>query len=204
MPIAKGEPWGTNQPLPATAPVVSSDVALAELVVQWRARGEQAGPVGVLGGDLCRTLGGRGDRTRLYEASATWVACDVGTVSVDGGPEQLFVAHVVAHRTAWHGQFVAAVNAEWVGGYRLGPRSHPGDGLLDVTDGALPLRQRLLARRRARTGDHLPHPSLRHRREPDLAVELARPCPVWVDGRRIGTGRLLHFTVEPAGVLVVV
>ena len=38
------------------------------------------------------------------------------------------------------------MNAQWLGDWDLGPRSHPNDGLLDVTDGTLPFGDRWKAR----------------------------------------------------------
>ncbi len=52
------------------------------------------------------------------------------------------------------------MNAQWLGDWDLGPRAHPGDARLDVTDGRLPLGDLLKARKRVRTGTHLPHPDL--------------------------------------------
>ena len=69
-----------------------------------------------------------------------------------------FVAHLVARRSWWRGRVVAAMNAQWLGAWDLGPRSHPDDGLLDVTDGTLPLGDRLKARRRLPDRHPPPHP----------------------------------------------
>lgn len=222
MPIAKGEWWGDNQALPAGAPVVASDAELADLVAAGGTDGDAngpsgpagpagpfgaagpLGPFGLIGGDLCRTLGGRGDRARLSTDAATWVACDVGLVVLDGGEPRPFVAHVVARRPGWRGQTMVAMNAEWVGEYRLGPRAHPGDGLLDITVGSLGLRERLLARSRARTGDHLPHPALRQTRVGQFAITLDRPTLVRIDGRRTVLARRIELSHEPAALLLVV
>ncbi|MEZ5228415.1 MAG: hypothetical protein R2710_17600 [Acidimicrobiales bacterium] len=86
------------------------------------------------------------------------------------------------------------MNAAYVGERYLGPRSHPNDDLLDVTFGALPLQQRLMASKRSRQGTHLPHPALTVVRRPVWAHDFARPTAVWIDGRR--TGRCLHLEVR--------
>ena len=65
MTIEKGRPWGEAATLPVGAPVARSDAELRALIEPaWRA-GEPVPVVGLLGGDLCRTLGGPGDRARL-------------------------------------------------------------------------------------------------------------------------------------------
>jgi diacylglycerol kinase family enzyme len=97
-----------------------------------------------------------------------------------------------------------AMNAEWLGEWKVAPRAHPGDGLLDVLDGDLPLRERLRARRLARTGDHLPHPRLATARVRQHTVRFQRPVPVWLDGVRVGRARVIDLTVEPDALAVVV
>ena len=63
---AKGEAWGEPGGLPAGGVVVPVD---AEAASGRRPRARRAGepvpPLGLLGGDLCRTLGGTGDEGRL-------------------------------------------------------------------------------------------------------------------------------------------
>jgi hypothetical protein len=159
--------------------------------------------LGLAGGDLCRTLGGTGDLDRLRSPEAMTFACDLGSVLVDGRLHW-FVAHLLARRTWWRGRMVAAMNAQWLGPLDLGPRAHPGDGLLDVTDGDLPLGDRLEARRRARTGTHLPHPALRTSRTAALQVDLDPALDVWLDGEKVARARRLSIRVEPDALTVVV
>jgi diacylglycerol kinase family enzyme len=96
------------------------------------------------------------------------------------------------------------MNAEWLGDWRLGPRAHPGDGLLDLTEGQLGLRDRLHARRRAPTGDHVPHPGLRTRRAAHHHLRFERPVTVRLDGARVGRFRSIEVTCEPDSLIVVV
>ena len=58
MTIERGVDWGRAAPLPAGAPLADSDREVAALLQAARARGTGAPEVGLLGGDLCRTLGG--------------------------------------------------------------------------------------------------------------------------------------------------
>jgi diacylglycerol kinase family enzyme len=96
------------------------------------------------------------------------------------------------------------MNAEWLGAWDLGPRSHPNDGLLDVTDGSLRLRERLTARRRARTGSHLPHPGLRTSRVAAATFSFERGMPVHLDGEAMGTVHEVVVRTEPDALTVVV
>ncbi len=114
------------------------------------------------------------------------------------------MAHLAAHRPGWRGRFAVAMNAEWLGDLDLGPRSHPGDGLLDITEGQLGLRDRLAARRRARTGSHLPHPGLRTRRSARAELTFPSPVPVFLDGVAIGAASEVMVHLEPDALSVVV
>lgn len=211
MTIRRGVDWGRPGRLHPGAPVVGSDAELRALVEAARRRppGGEAPPpeVGLTGGDLWRTLGGGsgGDDGSCdgRGGDGVRVPIDVVRATLDGH-DHWFTAHLVAHQWAWRGRFVVAMNAPWLGPWRLGPRAHPGDGLVDVTDGALPLRQRLQARRRAPHGEHLPHPALRTRRVGAWSTTFARPVPVWLDGVRQGRCRALELTVEPDALVVVV
>ena len=197
MTIRKGEPWGLSRPVPADAREVSSDAELADLATSARAAGADPPPVVLLGGDLYRTLGGTGDRRRLDDGTAMAFPLDIGVASLDGGGERVFAAHLIARRRRWAGPFAVAMNAAWLGRFYLGPRAHPNDGLLDVTEGELPPTQRLLARSRARTATHLPHPALRTARSPSTELTFERPVPVRLDGRPAGRGRRILVRCEP-------
>ncbi len=196
MTIAKGESWGTTSAFPDDGVEVHSDAELRGLVERCRRTGERLPPVGLLGGDLCRTVGGRGDPGRLRSGSATELPMDLGSVLVDGRIHW-FAAHLVVRRTWWRGRVVAVMNAQWIGRWDMAPRSHPNDGLLDVFDGNLSLDDRVKARRRLPTGTHVPHSGIGQRRVPALQVDLDRPTPVHLDGVRVATTRSLSIRVEP-------
>jgi hypothetical protein len=201
--IRKGSSYGAPGALSAEGVVVASDAEAAAVVTEARRAGRPIPPIGLLAGDLCRTLGGPGDAARLRGPEATTFPVDLGCVLLDGRLH-FFVAHLVARRRAWQGRFVVAMNAEWVDGLDLGPRAHPGDGLLDLTEGSLGLRDRLAARRRARSGSHLPHPGLRTSRSSRAQLSFPSGIPVRLDGVEVGTARELLLHVEPDALTVVV
>ncbi len=128
---------------------------------------------------------------------------DVGRVE-SGSERWWFVAHAVVRHPAWLGRAVVIMNAQWLGEWDLGPRAHPGDARLDVTDGALPVGDLFKARARARTGTHLPHPALATSRVGQLDLHLARPARLWLDGVAVGRVRDLSVAVEPDALQVVI
>lgn len=199
MTISKGVDWGRHLALPEGTPVLASDSAAADVI----ARGASL-QVGLIGGDLCKTLGGNADPARLRAEGATEVPIDVGVLRVDGGAPRMFVAHVVARRRAWQGSFVVVANVQWLGRWKVAPRAHPNDGQLDILEGALSVTDRVKARRRATSGGHLPHPGLRMRRTSAAEFIFERGLHVWVDGKHIGRGRHLEVSIRPDFALCVV
>jgi hypothetical protein len=202
VPITKGSSYGEPGPLPDDGVVVRSDAEARAVVEEARRQGRPPPPLGLLGGDLCRTLGGPGDEGRLRSPDAWRFPVDLGEVLLDGRLH-VFVAHLVARTRVWSHALVA-MNAQFLGSWVLGPRAHPGDGLLDVYQADLPLGDRLKVRARVRHGAHLPHPGIKERRTAALQVDLGRPRPVYLDGERWGRAQNLSLRVQLDALTVVV
>jgi putative lipid kinase YegS-like protein len=201
-PISKGSPYGEPGPLPADGVIVRSD-GEARAVVEPAMRLHRPLPtLGLLGGDLCRTLGGPTDAAHLRSDGAVRFPVDVGEVLLDGRLHW-FVAHLMARSRGWGEAFVA-MNAQWLGRWELGPHSHPGDGLLDTYQARLSLADRLRVRARLHGGGHLPHPGIRERRAPAVQVELSRHLPVLLDGQPVGRARNVSVRVRPDALTVVI
>jgi hypothetical protein len=201
--IEKGQPWGHPGRLPPAGVAVRSDAEAAAIVRAARDDGDDPPTFGLLGGDLCRTVGGRGDEERLHSADAMTLPVDLGTVVVDG-TMHVFVAHLVLRRSWWRGPVVAVMNAEWLGTWDVAPRAHPNDGRLDVVEGDLSLDDRLKARTRLATGTHVPHPGINERRVVEVRFDLPRATPVWLDGVRLCSARTLAVRLEPDALTCVV
>ena len=201
-PVEKGLPWGEAGALPPDALTVRSD-AEARAALEAARRAHRPFPVlGLLGGDLCHNLGGSGDAERLRSPEAITFRIDVGEALLDGRLH-FFVAHLVARTPLW-GRTFAAMNVQRRGDWILAPRAHPGDGLLDVYEAALPLFARLAVRSRARHGTHLPHPGIKERRVPAVQVTLTRPLRVELDGVAVGRARAISARLVPEALMVVV
>jgi YegS C-terminal NAD kinase beta sandwich-like domain len=203
MAIRKGEGWGEPGPLSSDGVVVRSDAEARSIVTAARRAGDPVPPLGLLGGDLCRTLGGTGDEARLRSDQATRLPVDLGAVLVDGRLHW-FVAHLVLRRSWWHGRVVAVMNAQFIGSWDVAPRGHPNDGRLDVLDADLPFDERLQVRARLTAGTHLPHPRIEERHLEAVQLDLARPTPVYLDGVRLDAARNLSVRIEPDALTCVV
>ncbi|MEN3315597.1 MAG: hypothetical protein V7605_1831 [Acidimicrobiaceae bacterium] len=208
MPIVKGGPYGAPGPFPTDGVVVRSDAEARRAVEAARRERRPLPVLGLLGGDLHRTLGGTpppgsaGGEDRLRSDGGVTFAVDLGEVLVDGRLH-LFVAHLVARSRLWTRAFVA-MNAQWLGPWNLGPRAHPGDGLLDTYDVHLRVSQLLAVRARLHHGAHLPHPGIKEQRTGAIQIDLDGPLGVRVDGEAVGRGRRLAVRVEADALTVVV
>jgi len=203
--IRKGSSYGSAHPLPSGASIVSDDAELHHLIASTEYKNLESPEqviVGLLGGDLCRTLGGQGDRSRLYSPEAQQFPVDLIVARI-GEAEVPVVSHLIAGRL-FGPNFLAVMNAQWWGVYDLGPKSHPGDGVIDITSGQLGWRQRRIARRRAQSGAHLPHPCLRYRRLSEIDVVFTRPQSIVVDSAVTVSGTALSLRVIPDAYSVVV
>jgi hypothetical protein len=182
--------------------VVRSDAEARAVIEKAREEGGPLPPLGLLGGDLCKTLGGTGDEARLHSTEAMRFPVDLGEVLLDGR-QLVFVAHFVARTRGW-GHVVAAMNAQFLGPWLVGRKAHPNDGLLDVYEADLSLTDRMKVRPRLGHGEYLPHPRIKERRTAALQIELDHARPVYLDGERRGEARTLSLRIEPDAVVVVI
>ena len=197
MTIEKARDWGTVGPLPDDGVVVRTDAEARAVVTAARRANEDVPPLGLLGGDLCRTVGGRGDEGHLRSEAASRLTVDLGSVLVDGRL-QWFVAHLVVRRGWLRGPIFGAFNAQWQGSWDVAPRAHPGDGQLEVVEVTLSTVDRLKARRRLPLGTHVPHPGIRIRRADAVQHDVPKGHSVWLDGDRLGPAKALSIRLEPA------
>jgi hypothetical protein len=202
MTIEKGQTWGEPGSLPSDGVLVRSDAEARAVVERARRASEPLPPLGLLGGDLCRTVGGAGDEARLRSEEAVHLPVDLGAVLIDGRLHW-FVAHLVARKRWWRGRVYAAMNAEYLGPWDVAPRGHPNDGLLDTFEVTMSVGERIKARSRLATGTHVPHPGIKQRRVAAVQVDVAG-LDVWLDGELVGPAQSLSIRVEPDALTCVV
>lgn len=196
MTIRKGENWGRAAPLPDDGVVVRSDAEARRVVTEARRANRPVPVLGLIAGDLARSVSAPGDLERLRSDQAREVPVDLGAVLIDGRLHW-FVAHLVARNRWWRGRFFVAMNAEYLGTWKMSPRGHPNDGRLDTLDGRLSLDDRIKARSRLPHGGHIPHPHIKARSVSAIQVEFEQPTPVYLDGELVGPARNLSIRVEP-------
>jgi len=207
MVIRKGEAWGSMVVPGPGMLTVRSDAELRSIVLGDQASGQPLPVVGLLGGDVMRTVGGTGDAARLRSAEPIpHLPIDVIHVTADDGRETICVAHLVARRSWWRGPITAVMNAQFIGRWDVAPRGHPNDGSFDLVTVAadLGVQQRWLARSRLLLGTHVPHPLITIRRHDRATVDLGNRRRLWVDGQRWGSATSLELRVEPDALIVCV
>jgi hypothetical protein len=203
--IEKGAPYGEpGVGLAAGGVICRSDAEARAAVEDARRRSLDPPALGLLGGDLCRTLGGTAtDPNALAGPTAATFPVDLGEVLLDGR-YRCFVAHLVVRRRLWAGRTIVAANAQWLGEWNVAPRGHPNDGVLDCFDSALRLADLRPIRSRLPTGSHLPHPRIEHRRTAAWTVELDRRMAIRLDGDLVGQAGTLAIRCRPDALRVTI
>lgn len=203
MVIEKGQPYGEAGQLPSdfdASLILQSDYELRALVVASQQTQQEVPLVGLTAGDLCKTLGGRGNLAERLN-DVTLCPVDLGWVTVDG-EKHCFVAHCrIGH--LFHKHFLMALNAQFWGELDLAPRGHPNDGKLDFLSGGLNFRTRRQAKKRAKSGTHLPHPDLAFRSARDFTFQTKKQR-FFLDGVDMGYGEEFVFHCEPDALRVAV
>ncbi len=194
MTIRKGEDWGTTATLLPDDPVVASDHELSSLftIIDGAVRGPER--VGVVGGDLARTVGARADREEIRSGERVALPIDLGVVTIDGR-EVVMASSLLIKRPFWSGEVDAAMNASFYGAWNVTPSGHPNDGRFDVVHAALSWSDRWKARSRMVTGSHVPHPDITIRRLKSSEFTPHVRARVWLDGVCIGSASHVKFSV---------
>ena len=195
MTITKGMPWGRSGTVPSDAIVASSDADVASA--------PDGRVIVSTGGDLWNALG-RPHAGRPGNA-CTIVDIDALVCTVEHADSSTSVMRAASNvRTgSWFRpgrRHVCITNAGIVGGLNLAPRAHPNDGRFDVFEmtAEMPWRQRLVARRRAGSGTHVPHPDITVRQATTIDLRRARSSErLSVDGRTIDDWVGVTVTIDP-------
>jgi len=207
--IRKGEDWGEHGPLTAGAPVCVDDAEAAAALHGQRTEGVATPEVGLIGGDLHQTLGGpRRGETEIRTGMGVRYPVDlieVEATAPDGSvTHHTGLAHLeVRGRRRFAGRTVVVMNAAFVGPSNLGPRAHPNDGRLDVTEGSLPRRVWKDGDRRTLTGSHVPHPDLAESRVKELVVDDLGKLGWWLDGVKMPAAVRLVVSCRPDAAVIV-
>lgn len=189
MTIRPGQAWGVPEVAPLDTTWFASDRALGRALDQGC-----RGPIGLSAGDLVTITG------QSHARSSVKVSIDALVVRyVEGTTGKSMSTHAISWVSigSWwsRGGLHVVSNSGLVAGDEWFSRAHPNDGSLDgaTIDGAMPFRQRFLARRRVASGAPFSHPQIRSIRATQYHWA-GRPTSLVVDGERIA--RVTSVEVE--------
>jgi len=197
--IRPGEPWGHPTSSPPDVDVAGGDAALAAVagrtpgaLVRFRpdrtsdlARAVGLAPTTVHGSTTALGTALPLDLLAFGEA----VACNMCVFGTP--PDRLrrsspsFEIHVELDDRPWYsGRATTVVVAigQFLRGFDVVPRSHPGDGKAEVQVYDVGRRERRTMRSRLVSGTHLPHPGIRQRSAHTIELRFRPAAPSEIDG----------------------
>lgn len=199
MTIRKGEEWGEPATVPHEREIVVSDADLAA---------HRPRIASVAAGDLHRALGS--PPVPAVDSRCTRLTIDAleCIITTSRGSYTLMAASsVVVGRWLSRGRFSCLSNTGWWRDLNLAPRAHPNDGEADLVaiTGAMSMVERVIARRRAAAGAHLPHPDISVVRVQRWSTApVRRGEPLAIDGRQVRGWRHVEVRVRPDYFVVLV
>lgn len=193
MTIRKGEEWGERIATPKSFEIVTSDSDAAQM--------SPNSIFALTSGNLHHALGEPRvpqDGTECTRVQIDALHCRI----ITAGGDVLFqraISHVCIG-SWWRGPYVIVSNCGFVNGRNVTPRSHPNDGIFDIlrVSTEMPLRQRVIAVHRSRTGTHLPHPCLDAMRGTTESFENhSGKLALRIDDKEIEHWGTVEISIEP-------
>ena len=197
MTIEKGQPWGVSSIVPHVVIAAATDSALA--------CAQPDVPVVLTGGDMYVAIGK--PAIAVPGEQRTRVMIDALRCEIQTGNKTTHVmaasSIVIGHwlpRTMRMNRFICITNPGIFRNTHIAPRAHPNDGVFDVVvmSENMSWRQRMMSRRRARTGTHLPHPEIAVERAVHYSQEVAYSAEaLTIDGHRITSWKTISIDIVP-------
>lgn len=193
MTIRKGEEWGRRATVPASFFIAEDDHDAASQPPQT--------PFALCRGDMYAALGH--PRLPVHHHDCTIVPVDALVCHITFANNTEEETRAFSHITVgswWKGRHIVVSNSGFINALNIAPRSHPNDGEFDVVhlSADMPMRQRFIARRRAKTGTHVPHPDISIRRHTELHISrAAQQERLSIDGVAVSQWKDISISLEP-------
>ena len=158
--------------------------------------------IGLQGGDLHESLGGRGVGEREGDEGTVGLKVDLGQLVI-GKSNYLFASYCKISKPLKPWYTIWVVNSPIIDHRRISPKSHPADGLLDIVEFSLSFRQSLKAYKRAKSGDHLPHPQIKTSKKRTYMINARGKRKIIIDGKKIAYGKEISLSVIPHAIAVI-
>lgn len=190
--IRRGEPWGSATTMPGVVVIAKSDRAIATT--------DRSQPLFPESGDIARSLGNPAIPAIGRDCMEVSIDAMLCIIALRDEAEKSFVAaSSLVVGSPWRGRQVIISNAGWVNGLNVAPRAHPNDGFVEMMtiSSGMNRRQRVLARRRMRTGTHLPHPDISMNRINSAVINRNPRERLLIDGQEIPEWTSFSMQVHP-------
>jgi len=189
--------WTKEVRRPRTLKIAESDKQIAELY----AAGESM--IGIIGGNLFTSLGGNIGLDYPSNSTVTSCSIDIGCVSI-GDDSFYFASTLLVLNLLRPWASTGIVNTQLSNGNRYAPKAHPGDGFMEEIESNLDIRQAIIARKKLRSGDHLPHPQLRLKKGKAFTYDSPKGMKLILDSKSIGRYKAFSVKVIPHAIQVIV
>lgn len=193
MTIERGVAWGEHIQTPSGVVSVHSDKELAEC--------DPKDFVSLQSGDLFHALGSPQSVVGSSECILVHIDALQCRIDFQDKSSHVMAASSVVIGSWWSSSnYVCLTNGGMYDGLDLTPRAHPNDGKWDLFQLASTMgyRQRMIARRRSRTGSHLPHPHISVQRLSQFSFgRTSRGQCLRIDGVVVREWTSVHCQVLP-------
>ena len=158
--------------------------------------------IGLRGGDLYESLGGRGVGERESDNATVGLRLDLGHLVI-GQLNYLFASYCKISKPLKPWYTIWVINSPIIDGRRISPKSHPADGFLDIVEFSLSFRQSQKAYKRSKSGDHLPHPQIQTSKKRTYMMKAKGKRKVVIDGKKITYSNEASISVIPHAIAVI-
>ena len=189
--IRRGEPWGLETTWPEDAVIIHSDHALA--------LADPSRPVFLASGDISRSLGHPSMPSGDGKCTEVRIDAMLCTVASSAGERKIVAASSIIVGSHWRHRHMIISNGGWWNEWNIAPRAHPNDGIVELLtlSEKMTMRQRWLAKRKMRTGTHLPHPDISMVRISSATVDRISGEKLLIDGQAVSIWESLSVEVLP-------
>jgi len=204
MTISKHLEWGRDILKPVDLVICQDDAAASRLLTGLISESKHLPIIAIKSSKLARALGTNG--AQLESKSMRALPFDLIKINFTNSSNEkvmlIAIGYALLRNSWWRGEITAVLNTSFIGEWDCAPRSHPNDGKFDVVSVGSQMRpmQRLIASRRLRLGNHLPHPQISTHQTTNLELSSSALSNLFVDGQRFAKVSQISFTLLPDAV----
>ena len=169
-------------------------------IVRYYESGESL--IRLRGGDLYKSLGGKEISHNGTGNTSVALKLDLGVLKLKQS-KYLFASYCKVADPLKPWLALWAVNSPIIAGKRISPKSHPADGLLDIIEFSMTLREFQKAYKRFKSGDHIPHPDIKTSKKSEYRINLNKKQRIVVDGKTVAYAKDLSIELIPHAIAVV-